>query len=184
MTELSIFVKQNPVEISILDFGSVQLKTLCLLSWLQQLKSMKNQSVKQNRVGAMSKLGLRQVTGVTRVTIRKSKNILFVITKPDVYKSPASDTYIVFGEAKIEDLSQQAQLAAAEKFKVQGEAVSNIQENTQTPTVQEESEEEEVDETGVEVKDIELVMSQANVSRAKAVRALKNNSNDIVNAIM
>lgn len=50
---------------------------------------------------AMSKLGLRQVTGVTRVTIRKSKNILFVITKPDVYKSPASDTYIVFGEAKV-----------------------------------------------------------------------------------
>lgn len=49
----------------------------------------------------MSKLGLRQVTGVTRVTIRKSKNILFVITKPDVYKSPASDTYIVFGEAKV-----------------------------------------------------------------------------------
>ncbi len=50
---------------------------------------------------AMSKLGLRQVAGVTRVTIRKSKNILFVITKPDVYKSPASDTYIVFGEAKV-----------------------------------------------------------------------------------
>ena len=34
------------------------------------------------------------------------------------------------------------------------------------------------------MKDIELVMSQANVSRAKAVRALKNNNNDIVNAIM
>ncbi|XDA88472.1 hypothetical protein R6Z07F_018121 [Ovis aries] len=126
----------------------------------------------------MSKLGLRQVTGVTRVTIRKSKNILFVITKPDVSKSPASDTYIVLGEAKIEDLSQQAQLAAAEKFKVQGEAVSNIQENTETPAVQEKSEEEEADETGVEVKDTELVTSQANVSRAKAVRALKNNSND------
>lgn len=52
----------------------------------------------------MSKLGLRQVTGVTRVTIRKSKNILFVITKPDVYKSPASDTYIVFGEAKVREV--------------------------------------------------------------------------------
>ena len=58
----------------------------------------------------MSKLGLKQVTGVSRVTIRKSKNILFVINKPDVYKNPASDTYIVFGEAKIEDLSQQAQI--------------------------------------------------------------------------
>lgn len=45
--------------------------------------------------------GLKQVTGVTRVTIRKSKNILFVIGHPDVYKSPASDTYIVFGEAKV-----------------------------------------------------------------------------------
>merc|ERR1712209_100423 len=39
----------------------------------------------------MSKLGLKQVAGVSRVTIRKSKNILFVINKPDVYKNPASD---------------------------------------------------------------------------------------------
>ncbi|VFV34213.1 nascent polypeptide-associated complex subunit [Lynx pardinus] len=94
-------------------------------------KAKQSRSEKKARK-AMSKLGLRQVTGVIRVTI------LFVITKPDVYKSPASDTYIVFGEAKMEDSSQQAQLAAAEKFKVQGEAVSNIQEKTQTPTVQEE----------------------------------------------
>merc|ERR1712107_120017 len=65
----------------------------------------------------MSKLGLKQVAGVSRVTIRKSKNILFVINKPDVYKNPASDTYIVFGDANIEDLSQQAQMEAAQKFK-------------------------------------------------------------------
>ena len=39
--------------------------------------------------------------GINRVTIRKSKNILFVISKPEVFKSPASDTYIVFGEAKV-----------------------------------------------------------------------------------
>lgn len=42
----------------------------------------------------------------------------------------------------------------------------------------------EIDETGVESKDIELVMSQAGCSRAKAVAALKKNDNDIVNAIM
>lgn len=42
----------------------------------------------------------------------------------------------------------------------------------------------QVDETGVEAKDIELVISQANVTRGKAVKALKNNNNDIVNAIM
>jgi hypothetical protein len=38
--------------------------------------------------------------------------ILFVINTPDVFKSPASDTYIIFGEAKIEDLSAAAQVRA------------------------------------------------------------------------
>lgn len=41
-----------------------------------------------------------------------------------------------------------------------------------------------MDEGGLEQRDIELVMAQANVSRAKAIRALKHNKNDIVNAIM
>ncbi|XP_053677363.1 nascent polypeptide-associated complex subunit alpha [Anopheles nili] len=134
----------------------------------------------------MSKLGLKPVQGVNRVTIRKSKNILFVINNPDVYKNPHSDTYIIFGEAKIEDLTQQAQVAAAEKFKAPeatpaaGEASSST--NVVTPIAEED--EEEVDETGIDDKDIDLVMTQANVKRARAIRALKNNDNDIVNAIM
>ncbi|KAM4028613.1 uncharacterized protein ACNLHF_023900 [Anomaloglossus baeobatrachus] len=146
-------------------------------------KAKQSRSEKKARK-AMSKLGLRQIHGVTRITIRKSKNILFVITKPDVFKSPASDIYIVFGEAKIEDLSQQVHKAAAEKFKVPMEHSPLITEAAPTLTIKEESEEEEVDETGLEVRDIELVMAQANVSRAKAVRALRHNNNDIVNAIM
>ena len=60
---------------------------------------------------------MKPVPGVLRVTIKKSKNILFVISKPDVFKSPNSDTHVIFGEAKIEDLSAQAQQAAAERFK-------------------------------------------------------------------
>lgn len=134
----------------------------------------------------MLKLGLKQIQGVNRVTIRKSKNILFVINNPDVYKNPHSDTYIVFGEAKIEDLSQQAQVAAAEKFKAPeaaGGAADTIGQTTSVAPIAEEDE-EEVDETGVDEKDIELVIQQANTTRAKAVRALKNNNNDIVNAIM
>jgi len=51
-------------------------------------------------------------------------------------------------------------------------------------TIPEEDTDEEVDATGVEEKDIELVMSQANVSRQKAIKALKKTENDIVNAIM
>ncbi|RWS22710.1 nascent polypeptide-associated complex subunit alpha-like protein [Leptotrombidium deliense] len=160
-------------------------------------KSKQSRSEKKARK-VMSKLGLKQVTGVNRVAIRKSKNILFVINKPDVYKSPASDTYIVFGEAKIEDLSQKAQMAAAEKFKAPdgtsvlggtgalGEAAAGLAQNANAKgAIAEESEDDEdIDETGVESKDIELVMSQANVTRNKAIKALKNNNNDIVNAIM
>merc|ERR1712224_375241 len=147
-------------------------------------KAKQSRSEKKARK-AMSKLGLKQVQGVSRVTIRKSKNILFVISRPDVYKSPASDTYIVFGEAKIEDLSQQAQVRAVDQFKNQ-EASMGAGETpaVQPPIAEESEEEEEIDETGVEAKDIGLVMSQANVSRGKAVKALKNNGNDIVNAIM
>ncbi|XP_057690256.1 uncharacterized protein nacad [Corythoichthys intestinalis] len=135
---------------------------------------------------AMSKLGLKPVHGVTRITIRKSKSILFVISRPDVFKSPASDIYIVFGEAKIEDLSQQAHKAAAEKFKVPVTSTPLAPPLPPSLSIKEESEEEEeeVDDRGLEQRDIELVMAQANVSRAKAVRALKHNKNDIVNAIM
>lgn len=134
----------------------------------------------------MLKLGLKQIQGVNRVTIRKSKNILFVINNPDVYKNPHSDTYIIFGEAKIEDLSQQAQVAAAEKFKAPESTTGTSDAVGTTTSVAPiaEEDEEEVDETGVDEKDIELVITQANTTRAKAIRALKNNNNDIVNAIM
>lgn len=149
-------------------------------------KAKQSRSEKKARK-AMSKLGLKAQAGVHRVTIRKSKNILFVIQKPDVYKSPAGDTYIVFGEAKIEDLSQTAQMQAAEKFKAPELAPTAPGEGTarvQQAAIEEEDSDEETNEDGVEGKDIELVMQQANVSRNKAVKALKNNNNDIVNAIM
>jgi len=160
----------------------------------EELASRSKQSRSEKKARkAMSKLGLKPIPGVTRVTVRKSKNILFVIGRPEVFKSPASDTYIVFGEAKIEDLSQQAQMAAAEKLKAPGMATAEAAAaggatggpvgGLTTATIPEESD-DEVDETGIETKDVDLVMSQASVSRGKAVKALKNNNNDIVNAIM
>jgi len=147
-------------------------------------KAKQSRSEKKARK-AILRLGLKTVNGVTRVTIRKSKNILFVINKPDVFKSPAGDTHIVFGEAKIEDLSQQAQVQAAEKFKAPETSVHQaISESKAEQPEIEESDDEEVDATGVEEKDIELVCQQSNVSRKKAIKALRANDNDIVNAIM
>ena len=76
-----------------------------------------------------------------------------------------SDTYIVVGEAKIGHLSQQAKAAAANKFKAPEAAGTSV-----APVA--EDDEEEVDETGVDEQHIELVIQQANTTRAKALRAL------------
>merc|ERR1711870_175314 len=144
--------------------------------------SKQNRAEKKSRK-AVSKLGMKPVPGIVRVTVKKSKNILFVISRPDVHKSPNSDTYIIFGEAKIEDLSAQAQASAAQQFTQQtpdGDAVGSADSAPQI----EEVDEGDVDETGIEPKDIDLVMSQVQCSRSKAVAALKANNNDIVEAIM
>lgn len=140
---------------------------------------------------AMSKLNLKPVPGICRVTIRKAKAIMFVISNAEVYKAQNVDTYIIFGEAKIEDMSTQAQAAAVEKLRSQTLAgvtkevnQSKEDESASKAAIAEESDDEEVDETGLEAKDIELIMEQANVSRSKAVNALRKNNNDIVNAIM
>ena len=146
-----------------------------------------NRSEKKARK-AIQKLGMKPVEGIHRVTVKKSKNILFVIKKPEVFKSAASNTYVIFGEAKIEDLSAQQQAAAAQQFQQTPEftqATTQDGSTTENNNDDDDAEEDgEVDETGVEAKDIDLVMAQASVSRAKAVKALKNNDNDIVNAIM
>ncbi|KAI1163574.1 NAC domain-containing protein [Nemania serpens] len=146
---------------------------------------------------AIEKLHLTRVTGITRVTLRRPKNILFVINNPEVYKSPNSNTYIVFGEAKIEDLNSAAQQAAAQSLAAQGgehdhaghdhshgEAGKAVEDAEDKKDDDDDDDDEEVDADGLEDKDIELVMTQANVSRTKAIKALKENDNDIVNSIM
>ena len=92
--------------------------------------------------------------------------------------------YIVFGEFKYEDLNAQAQANAAEALKAQDILESGVGDDSEAPELADEDEEGDVDESGMEAKDIELVMQQASVSRAKAVKALRENDFDIVNAIM
>ena len=70
--------------------------------------------------------------------------ILFVISKPDVFKSPTSDTYVIFGEAKIEDLSSQLQTQAAEQFKAPDLASSISKPETSAMA----QDDEDVDEEG------------------------------------
>lgn len=156
-----------------------------------ELETVEKDGGKQNRAEkkarkSVAKLGMKPVSGITRVTVKKMKNILFVIAKPEVYKAPNSDTYVIFGEAKIEDLAAQAQAQAAQ-FRAQQQAAGLKAAEEAKPAIEEKSEENEdadADASGVEDKDIELVMTQVNCTKQKAIEALKKNKNDIVEAIM
>ncbi len=168
-----------------------------------------NRNEKKSRK-AMSKLGLRTIPGVLRVTVKKSKNVLFVIHKPDVYKSPTADTYVIFGEAKSDDSSAASQAAAAKQFQQQQAAMmqstAGVTNNADSSsdnampsldalsaaldtsgidgTASDAAGADALDETGISPSDIDMVMSQAGCSRVAAVKALKENGNDLVNAIM
>ncbi|BGP55746.1 hypothetical protein JCM8202_005689 [Rhodotorula sphaerocarpa] len=145
----------------------------------------------------LSKLGLKKVDGVSRVVIRKPKGVLVAIQEPEVFKSPVSDCYIVFGEAKPEDASgfpnfaqmgQQAQAQAQQQQALGGEGQKEgegEEGGAGAPAAAATEEDDgEVDETGLEQDDINVVMSQANCSRARAVKALKATDGDIVQAIL
>lgn len=143
------------------------------------------------------KLGLKQLPGISRVTFRKKDNQIIAIDHPEVYRS-AGGNYVVFGEPKVDNFTQklaaaQQQAQASGAVPAAGEASKNPEEiqkdlrnaasNPEQPA-QELGENEEVDATGVNPDDIELVAEQANVPKNKATKALKDHNNDIVNAIM
>merc|ERR1712072_815634 len=151
-------------------------------------KGKQSRSEKKSRK-AMAKLGMKPVPGIIRVTVKKSKNILFVIKEPDVFntstdnpKAPA--TYVVFGKAEIEDLSAQATSAAVEQFKAPGAGLDVGGDDAPKNDIADADDDGDEDPGDLDENDIELVVKQAGVSKAKAIKALKQNDNDVVNAIM
>merc|ERR1712138_35125 len=151
-------------------------------------KGKQSRSEKKSRK-AMQKLGMKPVPGIIRVTVKKSKNILFVIKSPDVFKTSSDNpkspaTYIVFGKAEIEDLSAQATSAAVEQFKAPGAGLDVGVDDAPKIEAVEGDDDGDEDAGDLDENDIELVVKQAGVTKAKAIKALKSNDNDVVNAIM
>ncbi|QPG73746.1 hypothetical protein FOA43_001059 [Brettanomyces nanus] len=143
---------------------------------------------------------------VTRVTFKKKGNFILAIEHPDVYKTQGG-SYVVFGEAKVEDLNKRyaeamaaqkvAQEAAkqgeeAEKLTASGSAAEAITEDLKKASLEDdgdekkddEDDEKEEDATGLEAGDIDVIVEQTNVSRNKAIKALREHKGDVVNAIM
>merc|ERR1712100_47157 len=127
----------------------------------------------------IQKLGLKPVPGITRATIKKSKNVLFVISQPDVFKSPSSDTYVLFGEAKVDDFGQQSALQKAAETLDTADAPDLEGDDGEVVESAAEGGDGEVNEN-----DIELVMQQTEATREQAIAALKKSGGDMVNAIM
>jgi nascent polypeptide-associated complex subunit alpha len=146
----------------------------------------------------MEKLGMKKVPGISQVTLKMSnRRGLWTIYKPDVFEK--SGSYVVFGEARQGGGGGPAGMGPPPSMQAQqAQAIQRLAEaaNSANASTASESEgitidelpveEEEVvfDESGVDAKDIELVMGQAGCSRTKAVKALKDNDGDLVNAIM
>lgn len=143
----------------------------------------------------ISKLGLKALPGISRVTFRKKDNQIIAIDQPDVYRT-AGGNFVVFGEAKVDNFTQR--LAAAQQQAQAGgvapadfadKSPEDIQADMQAAaagegSVEKEEEEEEIDAGDVPADDIDLVVEQANVSKNEAIKALKAHNGDIVNAIM
>lgn len=148
----------------------------------------------------ISKLGLKKVNGIVRVAFRKKNNEIIAVERPEVYKTVGGN-YVVFGEPKKDDFTQR--LAAAqqqlqqttlsdndtvdkspEAIQADMKAAAEANEGKKDEKKENDEAEEDEDAGDLSNEDIELVMQQANVSRGKAIKALKQHDADIVNAIM
>jgi nascent polypeptide-associated complex subunit alpha len=66
----------------------------------------------------MSKMGLKPVSGINRVTIKKGKAFVISIDDPDVWKSPGSENaYIIFGKPNMDGLGGSAGQSEVNQFR-------------------------------------------------------------------
>ena len=108
-------------------------------------------------------------------------SMLITIQKPDVYRLPDIDSYIFFGVPCAQEPDQQAQEMVAQSFKIQDflqQALGNDESTTDDSDLK--------NQLPFQVcnADVQLVMSQGNVSRKKAIRTLVDYNNDFLNAIL
>ncbi|GAA5894128.1 uncharacterized protein JCM6883_003726 [Sporobolomyces salmoneus] len=169
------------------DLAATQLTDQASPLGRQELKARK----------ALSKLGLKKIEGVSRVVMKRPKGVLFAISNPEVFKSPGSECYIVFGEGKNEDAvagfpplqpaAQQQQSGANTINESESrQAAEAARQAKQAKALAEARGEKQPEAKGgdVDENDINLVVSQANCSREKAIQAIQSADGDIVQAIM
>lgn len=132
---------------------------------------------------ALLKLGMKQLTGITRVALKKRDGLIFVINDPEVLKSGTNEnSYAIFGELKLEDPTQRLAQKQAQAFAKEAKPAD--------ATAAEESKGAPVDdsvplsEEGLTPNHIDMVIEHTKCSRNAAIRALREANDDMVQAVM
>ena len=146
---------------------------------------------------SLSKCGLKQVEGVTRVTLKIDGQI-YGMTNPDVAHLPGSDLYVVFGQPAQDGLMNRLgknpeAMAAMSGMgagmnpmdMMGGMDMMNFGAGADSAAAAEEEEEEEgeVDEEGLDPEEIESIIAQVGCSRAKAAKTLRR-TGTLVDAVI
>ncbi|CRG93794.1 hypothetical protein PGAL8A_00150300 [Plasmodium gallinaceum] len=132
------------------------------------------------------KLGLKAVPNVHKVIIKKSQKMVFGVSNVEVYKIEGTDSYVIFGDAKTDDLTNSINNFMPDNLskdpEVPIETETNFESAEKTEEKVQDLDEEKVDD--VSMDDVELIMSQTKCSRDMAIKALRKNNNDLVQSIM
>ncbi len=75
---------------------------------IDAVKAINKEEEKETRVerrihNALESFSYQKILGINKISFNKTKNTIFIINNPDIFKSPVNNSYLIFGEAKIEN---------------------------------------------------------------------------------
>lgn len=154
-------------------------RELLINTYAQKPKVTKNEKKARKAILAYD---VEEIPDIMRATFKRDEKTYLFVDRPTIYKSKTQNIYIVFGVIRIDNGENNAflQQAASEKFQAPEE------EEAEKPAEEQpaEAEEEVVDETGINPDDVNFVIEQTKCTYAQAVKALRENDNDMINAVM
>ncbi|ANQ09224.1 Uncharacterized protein PCOAH_00034630 [Plasmodium coatneyi] len=132
------------------------------------------------------KLGLKAIPNVHKVIIKKSQKMIFAVSNVEVYKVDGTESYVIFGDAKTDDITNSINSLLPDSLPKDGDMMDEQEVNFEAPEKADEKV-QDLDEgkpVDVSMDDIELIMSQTKCTRERAIEVLKKNNNDLVESIM
>merc|ERR1719265_3040975 len=117
---------------------------------------------------------MKQVSGINRVTLKTNKSFVLYIDNPDILSS-AESSYVIFGEAKFLDFTGNLAGEKAQNFQKAEQAQKKDDDKVEDKAENKEAEDDGVEEDQGDIPEdkIKTLIEYSNMSRNKAIRALK-----------